>query len=210
MLSWLREKIWLLVLVVFVALPVAAREIGPDGRPLGILGRDVEARFLYPAGKNFDYNCLFPIVLEYQNLSTSPQYMILKWPLDMEVPKSYKTIQLEPGAKKRLHFLLPPRSATNLYNLEVNGQNVNVGLQNNSQNPVTGLLAPKNDALDFLRGAERPAAAALPLVLHGRHAPFGAPVDALGRPQRRGRHAGRRVRQQQRVRLPAHNRNYRD
>ena len=154
MLSWLREKTWLLVLVVFVALPVAAREIGPDGRPLGILGRDVEARFLYPAGKNFDYNCLFPIVLEYQNLSTSPQYMILKWPLDMEVPKSYKTIQLEPGAKKRLHFLLPPRSATNLYNLEVNGQNVNVGLQNNSQNPVTGLLAPKNDALDFLRGLQ--------------------------------------------------------
>ena len=154
MLRWLRQNICLLAVLAVLTLPAAAREIGPDGRPLGLLGRDVEARFLYPAGKNFDYNCLFPVVLEYQNLSSSPQYMVLKWPLDMEVSPSYKTVQLEPGAKKRLHFLLPPRSASNLFNVEVNAQNVNVGLQNNSQNPVTGLLAPKNDALDFLRGLQ--------------------------------------------------------
>eukprot|EP00968_Pinguiococcus_pyrenoidosus_P028999 scaffold8248_cov258-Pinguiococcus_pyrenoidosus.AAC.4 len=34
-------------------------------------------------------------------------------------------------------------------------------------------------ALDRARGGERPARAALPLVLHRRHSPFGRPVDRL-------------------------------
>jgi len=149
---WLRLSLaWLL----FAAMAQAqALPPGPDGKPLGQLGKQIEARFLYPAGKFFEYNTLFPVVIEYQNLTSQPQYFTLDWSLHIPIPQEYKTLLLEGKAKKRIPLLLPSREVSQMYSISVNKQNVSSGLQGNSQGRVTGLLSANSESLDYLRALQ--------------------------------------------------------
>jgi hypothetical protein len=131
-----------------------ALPLGPDGKPLGRLGQHVEARFLYPVGKFFEYDTLFPVVLEYQNLTSVPQYFTLDWNLETPVPEGYRTLRLEAGAKKRIPFLLPAGEAGQLHNVQVNKQSLAGGLQSNSQTRSTGLLSAESESLDYLRSLQ--------------------------------------------------------
>jgi hypothetical protein len=118
------------------------------------LGREIDVRCLYPAGTHCDYGVLFPLVLEYHNKSLVPQEFELRWSLQLDIPREYKTLVLEPGAKKRIPFLLPPGAINQLYSLWVNDQNVPVGVTSNSQNRVAGLLTSDNDNLDYIRSMQ--------------------------------------------------------
>ncbi|MFA7482994.1 MAG: hypothetical protein WC314_20970 [Vulcanimicrobiota bacterium] len=115
------------------------------------IGREIEVRCLYPAGTFSDYGALFPLVLEYHNKSLSPQKFQLSWPLPIEVPEEYETMVLEPGTKKRIPFLFPPHLLGQLYSLEVNQQSVLLGVTQNPQGIVTGLLTGEGESFDYLR-----------------------------------------------------------
>jgi len=119
---------------------------------LGKLGKNVEARFLFPAGRHFKYDVLYPLVLEYQNRSTLPQRFVLEWRMDTPVPSEYRDVVLEPGATKRLPFLFPAGMASQLYSVQVNEQNLTTDCRAaNAQYGVTGLLAPAGDKLAYIR-----------------------------------------------------------
>lgn len=151
---WIR---FLTILALLSSASVMAQEkrpLGPDGKPLGRIGTEVDIRYLYPCGKFFDYESLFPVVLEYQNQTKQAQYFVMDWKLSSEVPKEYETIQVEPGGKKRIPLFLPPRQASQLFNLKINGQALSPGLQSNSQNRITGLLTADSKNLDYLRSLQ--------------------------------------------------------
>jgi hypothetical protein len=118
------------------------------------IGREIDVRCLYPAGTHSDYGVLFPLVLEYHNKSLVPQTFELSWSLQYQVPPEYKVVVLEPGAKKRLPFLFPPGAVNQLYSLEVNDQNIPIGVTSNSQDRAAGLLTSDNDNLDYLRSLQ--------------------------------------------------------
>ena len=152
MLRWLR-----LLLLLLLTAPVLAQSygFGPDGKPLGKLGRDITAQLLFPAGTFFSYETIFPIVIEYENLTQQPQYFLLDWPsYGIKLPEEYRTVQLEPGGKKRLPLILPAQEAGKLYNLSVNKQSLSANLQGQSQFRITGLLSSNPENLDYLRSLQ--------------------------------------------------------
>ncbi|MCA9776604.1 MAG: hypothetical protein KC800_07810 [Candidatus Eremiobacteraeota bacterium] len=146
------KKTWpKLICLVLLLFSLGAAQTNGQAR----LGREIDVRCLYPAGTYTEYGTLFPLVLEYHNKSLAPQMFELKWSLDeLPVPREYKKIVLEPGAKKRIPFLLPPNMINQLYSLEVNDQNVPVSVTSNSQGRVTGILSTESDSLDYLRSLQ--------------------------------------------------------
>jgi lipoprotein signal peptidase len=149
------KKLWikgslLAILLFLTAAPGAAQTLSGKAR----IGKEIDVRCLFPAGTFTDYGTLFPLVLEYHNKSLAPQTFELTWSLDTPVPGDYRKVVLEPGAKKRIPFLLPPNSINQLYHLEVNNQNVPVSVTSNSQGRVTGILSSESDNLDYLRSLQ--------------------------------------------------------
>lgn len=149
MLNW-RIKASLILALVLLCHPALAQ----NGPFLPQLGKDIEARFLYPTGQHFEHETLFPLVLEYKNISSLPQEFNLDWAVDTPVPKEYKRLILEPGATKRLPFLFPPRMANQLYNISLNDQSLSPNVQGRSQGQIVGMLVPKGDSLDFLHSMQ--------------------------------------------------------
>lgn len=124
---------------------------GPDGRPLGQLGKAVEARFLFPAGQSLNSRFLFPLVLECQNLSREPQYLIIDWyPKNLRMPPEYKTVLLEPGAKKRLPMAFSGDVMSEL-SVRVNQQNVPLTSRHSGTSRDIGILSNESDRFDYLR-----------------------------------------------------------
>ncbi len=146
---WNRASL-LAVLLLLTAALGAAQTLPGKAR----IGKEIDVRCLFPAGTFTEYGTLFPLVLEYHNKSLAPQTFELTWSLETSIPRDYKRVTLEPGAKKRIPFLLPPNSINQLYSLEVNDQNVPVSVTSNSEGRVTGVLSTETDGLDYLRSLQ--------------------------------------------------------
>lgn len=124
---------------------------GPDGRPLGKLGKTVEVRLLYPVGKAVDSELLFPLVVECQNMTKEPQYIVFDWfSTDLTLPPELKTLKLEPEAKKRIPLILPGTIATQL-SLQANRQEVQVASISSPTSNNVGILSNEGDKFDYLR-----------------------------------------------------------
>ena len=65
-----------------------------SAQPPGKIGKAIEVRFLYPAGKTFRHDTLFPLVIEYQNKSAVAQKFELDWSLDIPIPKAFQSVTL--------------------------------------------------------------------------------------------------------------------
>lgn len=144
--TWMASRI--LVCLLLLSVLAQAQNPGPS-KPK--IGREIDVRCLYPAGTYCDYGVLFPLVLEYHNKSLVPQPFRLSWSLRVPIPQEYQNIVLEPGAKKRIPLLLPPGSINQLYSLEVNEQNISVGVSSNSQGRIGGLLTPDADNFGYIK-----------------------------------------------------------
>lgn len=140
--------LWLSVLTASWAQPFG---VGPDGRPLGQLGKSVEARFLFPAGGSLYSRLICPLVLECQNLSREPQYMVIDWePQKLQMPPEYRTLLLEPGAKKRLSVNLSG-DVISEFSVRVNKQSVLLPAHGGGNSREIAILSAEGDKFDYLR-----------------------------------------------------------
>lgn len=148
------QTVRLILLGLLLFLPAIAQTQGPLAAGRGVIGKHIEVRFLYPCGKNFQHEAVYPLVVEYHNISRTPQSFKLSWNITVPIPPEYEELTLEPGEKKRLPLIFPPRAVGSLYSMEVNGQSVNPALGSNAQNAIIGVLAPGEGAFDYLRSLQ--------------------------------------------------------
>lgn len=139
---------WLALLLLLLGLPGFA--VPPTPPPVPADGSS-SLRVLYPAGRVFEYDGLFPLVLEFNNSGLTQRTYRFSWGSSLEVPKELKRLQLEPGEKRRFPLVFPRNEVGNLYNLEVNKKSHSHELVGSPRNLVTGILAPKEEGFDYLR-----------------------------------------------------------
>lgn len=141
-----------LLFFVFAVLPVQAVP-PPPPEVLAKIKADSQGalQFLYPSGRVYEYEGLFPLVLEFNNPSPLPQNYKLTWGSQLPVPKDLKNVKLEPGEKRRYTLIFPQNEVSNLYRIELNGQAYNHELVSSPRNLVTGIIAPKEVGFDYLR-----------------------------------------------------------
>lgn len=114
--------------------------------------KDSEVRFLYPAGQVYDYDKVFPLVVELHNRSTTPRTYKASWSLEIDLPEALEAVKLEPGEKRRFPLVFPRNEISRGgNNIEFNKVSYTADLQPNPRQSITGLLSPNADKFDYLR-----------------------------------------------------------
>ncbi len=149
-----RPSFFLAALWLCLFLPTWARPAPPE-QPVVTAGSEEsatsEVSFRYPAGQVYQYDAIFPLVLEIANKSGSPKTYEASWPLQQPVPSTLKKLHLKPGEKRRFSLNFPRGDASNLYNITINNNPYAPDLLSNPRETVTGLLTPKSERFDYLR-----------------------------------------------------------
>jgi hypothetical protein len=138
----------LLALLSLAALPALA---APPAAPVASADKEGEVRFLYPAGQVYDYDKVFPLVVEIANRGPLPKSYRVNWPLRSEIPSGLASLKLEPGEARRFSLVFPRNEASGLSSLEVNKVTYPPELQQNPRTSITGLLSPPDEKFDYLR-----------------------------------------------------------
>lgn len=112
---------------------------------------DSEVRFRYPSGQVYQYDSLFPLVVEITNQGGTPKTYEATWPLQQPVPPALKNLHLKPGEKRRFSLIFPRGEVSSLYSITINDVSRSPDLLSNPRETVTGLLAPKSERFDYLR-----------------------------------------------------------
>lgn len=147
-----KPALWgLVTLVLWLTSSGVWAQPSPSATPVPEVDGQREARFLYPAGRVYKHDKVFPLVLELSNPHSSVKNFNVSWRHDLELPGALKSVRLEPGEKRRFTLNFPRGEIGSSNTMQVNLRTYSTDLQSNPRTFITGLLSSSEERFQFLR-----------------------------------------------------------
>ena len=111
-----------------------------------------DVSFLYPAGKIYNYEKLFPLVIQVKNASPAKRVYQFQWNENgVKVPEELKDLILEPGETRQFSIVFPKGTISGLYNFRVNKESISPEVRAGNKNLTVGILSPPEQGFEYIR-----------------------------------------------------------